>query len=113
MRALNEIVVRLDGLGKYHIMECAGEGGQGKVFLVHKKSEDKEDKEVVPFALKVIKKKTLAKKSEFELSQMVREIQVQRMLKHCSNTIKLYKIYETQVYVKMLMEYQEGGTLSD
>jgi serine/threonine protein kinase len=44
---------------------------------------------------------------------MVREIQVQRQLRNCGNTIKLFKIYESEKYINLLMEYQEGGTLGD
>jgi serine/threonine protein kinase len=38
---------------------------------------------------------------------------VQRKLKLCGNTLKLYKIYESDKYLNLLMEYQEGGTLGD
>lgn len=36
-----------------------------------------------------------------------------RKLQHCGNTIKLIKIYESEKYLNMLMEFQEGGTLGD
>lgn len=62
--------------------------------------------------MKVINKKTLFEKSVYEQRQLIREIQVQRMLRFCGNTIKLLKIYETETYINLLMEYQEGGTLS-
>jgi serine/threonine protein kinase len=38
---------------------------------------------------------------------------VQRVLRLCGNTIKLLKIYESDKYLNLLMEYQEGGTLGD
>lgn len=44
---------------------------------------------------------------------MINEIKVQRSLKYCGNTIKLFKIYESDKYLNLLMEYQEGGTLGD
>jgi serine/threonine protein kinase len=44
---------------------------------------------------------------------MVREIQIQRDLGLCGNTLKLLKIYESDKYINMLMECQEGGSLGD
>ena len=35
------------------------------------------------------------------------------MLHECLNTIKLLKIYESDDYINLLIEYQEGGTLAD
>jgi hypothetical protein len=34
MRALNELVVRLENLKKYKVIKRIGEGGQAKVYLV-------------------------------------------------------------------------------
>jgi serine/threonine protein kinase len=36
---------------------------------------------------------------------MISEIQITRKLKHCGNTIKLIKIYESDKYLNLLMEY--------
>ncbi len=44
---------------------------------------------------------------------MVNEIRIQRILKLCGSTIKLFKIYESDKYLNLLMEFQEGGTLGD
>lgn len=44
---------------------------------------------------------------------MINEIRIQRTLKHCGNTIKLFKIFESENYLNLLMEYEEGGTLGD
>lgn len=44
---------------------------------------------------------------------MINEIQIQRALKYCGNIIKLIKIYESEKYLNLLLEYQEGGTLGD
>lgn len=45
--------------------------------------------------------------------QMVNEIRIQRSLRLCGNTIKLFKIYESERYLNLLLEFQEGGTLGD
>jgi serine/threonine protein kinase len=44
---------------------------------------------------------------------MLDEIRIMRNLKNCANTIKLLKIYESDSYLNLLMEFQEGGTLGD
>jgi serine/threonine protein kinase len=44
---------------------------------------------------------------------MLNEIRIQRQLKLCGNVIKLIKIYESDNYLNLLMEYQEGGCLGD
>lgn len=38
---------------------------------------------------------------------------MQRCLNKCGNTIQLYKVYETENSVYMIIEYQSGGTLQD
>jgi serine/threonine protein kinase len=57
------------------------------------------------YAIKVIKKDALLKKSAYQQKQLVKEIQIQRELKHCGNTLKLHKIYESDRYLNMLMEF--------
>lgn len=65
------------------------------------------------YAIKIITKKKFEGKPERERLQMMQEIQVQRKLKYCGNSLKLYKIYESDKYLNLLMEFQEGGTLGD
>jgi serine/threonine protein kinase len=65
------------------------------------------------FAIKVIERTKLDKKDLNERMQMVNEIQIQRALRYCGNVIKLYKIYESDKYLNLLLEYQEGGCLGD
>lgn len=38
---------------------------------------------------------------------------MQRKLQYCGNTIKLIKIYESDQFINLLMEFQEGGTLQE
>lgn len=65
------------------------------------------------FAIKVIIKSQLINREYFEQMQMVNEIRIQRSLRLCGNTIKLFKIYESERYLNLLLEFQEGGTLGD
>lgn len=45
--------------------------------------------------------------------QMLREIRVQRDMGCCGNALKLFKIYETERFLNIMIEYQDGGTLQD
>jgi serine/threonine protein kinase len=65
------------------------------------------------FAIKVIVKSQLNMKAEFERKQLANEVRAQRALKLCGNTIKLHKLYESERYLNLLMEFQEGGTIGD
>lgn len=44
---------------------------------------------------------------------MMDEIRVMRDLKNCANTLKLYKIYENDKYINLMLEFHEGGTLAE
>jgi serine/threonine protein kinase len=44
---------------------------------------------------------------------MINEIRIQRELRKCGNTIRLFKIFESETYLNLLMEYEEGGTLGE
>jgi serine/threonine protein kinase len=41
----------------------------------------------------------------------VKEIQIQRELSNHPNVLKIIKVYETDEYINLLMETQEGGCL--
>jgi serine/threonine protein kinase len=45
------------------------------------------------------------KKSEIHQIQMVREIKIQRKMRMCANSIRLYGVYETDKYINLVMEY--------
>lgn len=44
---------------------------------------------------------------------MINEIRIQRQLRLCGNVIKLLKVYESDNYLNLLMEFQEGGSLGE
>lgn len=52
-------------------------------------------------------------KSEYEQGQMISEIRAMRSLDRCEGTVRLYKVFESDNYLNLLMEYQQGGCLSD
>lgn len=65
------------------------------------------------YAIKAIHKIELSAKSAYHHKQMVKEIQFQRKMRDCGNVLKLYKVYESDQYIYLVMEFQEGGTLGE
>ncbi len=65
------------------------------------------------YAIKVIVREKLEQKDQQEQLQIINEIRIQRALKYCGNIIKLLKIYESDKYLNLLLEFQDGGTLGD
>jgi serine/threonine protein kinase len=65
------------------------------------------------FAIKAIHKQKLMTKSSYHHKQMVKEIQFQRKMRDCGNVLKLYKVYESDQYIYLVMEYLDGGTLGE
>lgn len=83
---------------RYHILELIGEGSFGKVYKGRKKYSG----QVV--ALKFIPK---VGRSEKELKNLQREIDIMRNLEH-ENIIKLLDSFETPKEVCVVTEYAEG-----
>ena len=131
MTPLNEQVVREEDLKKYVVHKQIGAGAQAKVYKIQKKNhhaaalERKPSPQVAErensgeenaekiYAIKVIVREKLDQRDILEKLQLVNEILIQRALRYCGNTIKLLKIYESDRYLNLLLEYQEGGTLGD
>ncbi|TNV85852.1 hypothetical protein FGO68_gene16745 [Halteria grandinella] len=88
-----------------------GQGKQGGQQSMGVLSEQKSEQKL--FAIKVVKKLSILQKSEYHQLQMLMEIRIQRELNMCGNTVKLVKLYETDKYLNILMEYQQGGSLGD
>lgn len=55
--------------------------------------------------MKVINKERLLAKDIFLINQIINEIQVQRLLNDCGNSLKLIRIYESDSYLNFLLEY--------
>lgn len=55
------------------------------------------------FAMKVIVKKEL--KDKMDQEQLINEIKIQRALALCPNVLKIHKVYESDRYLNLLMEF--------
>ncbi|KAJ0061970.1 hypothetical protein NL108_014674, partial [Boleophthalmus pectinirostris] len=82
----------------YHVLELAGEGSFGRVYKGRKKYSG----QVV--ALKFIPK---VSRSEKELRNLKREIEIMRDLQH-PNIVQLFDSFETDTEVVVVTEYAEG-----
>ncbi|TNV85935.1 hypothetical protein FGO68_gene1963 [Halteria grandinella] len=131
---LDRWVIRQESLKKFIVVKEIGVGGQAHVYKIEKKqrgglkekiylNDSPTNREMMQqnnmstkkkcFAIKVIAKDKLLAKAPYLHRQLMKEIQIQRMLKNCGNALKLYKIYESEKYLNLLMEFQEGGTLGE
>lgn len=64
-------------------------------------------------AIKVMNKDHISKKDIFNQRQLWREIKVQRSMKLCGNTVQLYKVYENDNFINLVMDHHDGGTLGE
>eukprot|EP00066_Takifugu_rubripes_P020697 XP_011609963.1 PREDICTED: serine/threonine-protein kinase 36 [Takifugu rubripes] len=85
-------------MNTYHVLELVGEGSYGRVFKGRKMYSG----QVV--ALKFINK---VGRSEKELQNLKREIEIMRGLQH-PNIIKLFDSFETKTEIVIVTEYAEG-----
>lgn len=116
MRCLNEWVVRSENLKKYNVVEQIGIGRQARVYKIIGKNSSFYPAHLVEklkqldsfnrtYAIKIISKKKFDSMDRSERYQMLDEIRIMRNLKNCANTIKLLKIYESDSYLNLLMEF--------
>ena len=87
----------------YTFDEIIGQGSFAKVYLSSRKDDNKK------FAIKAIRKSLLLSQSD-NMECVIMEINVLRRLDH-PNIVKLYKVYESEHHIYLVMEYVQGGDL--
>eukprot|EP00347_Sterkiella_histriomuscorum_P019567 403341142 len=101
---------------KYIITKALGKGSYANVSLaykwIHRDVNGIQQNDKKYYAVKSIQK-NIFDDGKTTIEQMMDEIDIHRKLELCGNAIKLYKVYESQTQLHMLIEYQEGGTLLD
>ena len=100
---LKRICVLFDVSESYSFNELIGKGSFSQVY----KAVNKNDKNV--YSIKIMDKKLLMENNS-NLQSIIDEIKILRMLDH-PNIMKLYEVYESQVYVYIVGEYLNGGEL--
>ncbi len=87
----------------YNFGKLIGKGNFAKVHIARKKVDEQ------VYAVKTIEKSKLLDKPK-NLEALHKEIQILRLIDH-PNVIKLYQVYENEIYVHLILEYLRGGEL--
>eukprot|EP01022_Parablepharisma_sp_SALTPOND_P020272 TRINITY_DN363_c1_g1_i1.p1 TRINITY_DN363_c1_g1~~TRINITY_DN363_c1_g1_i1.p1 ORF type:complete len:402 (+),score=38.29 TRINITY_DN363_c1_g1_i1:3023-4228(+) len=87
----------------YGFGRLIGKGNFAKVHIARRKSNDD------VFAVKTIEKVKLVDNPK-NLVSLEKEIRILRRINH-PNVIKLYEVYENELYVHLILEYLKGGEL--
>jgi serine/threonine protein kinase len=69
------------------------------------------NKDKAKFAIKTIEK-TKLQETPRNLCALAKEIEILRRINH-PNVIKLFEVYENELYVHLVLEYINGGELSN
>ncbi|OMJ83266.1 hypothetical protein SteCoe_15854 [Stentor coeruleus] len=100
---LSKVAIMIDFEEDYAIIKEVGKGNYATVFLV----QDLENYQ--KFAVKQINKEVV-KKSSRGPSAVISEIEIMRKISH-PMMVKLYRIYENDDFVSLVLDYVEGGDL--
>jgi len=100
---LRRVCVSLNISYRYTFGKMLGKGNFAKVHLAQRKRDGKS------FAIKTIEKSKILENPRNMIS-MHREVVILRKIDH-PNVIKLYEVYENDLYVHLVLEYLKGGEL--
>ena len=101
--SLSSVAIMADFEDDYAVIKEIGKGNYATVYLV----QDLETSE--KFAIKQINKEVVQKSSRGP-SAVVSEIEIMRKISH-PFIIKLYRVYENDNYVSLVLDYVDGGSL--
>lgn len=100
---LRKVCISYNVCYRYSFEKLLGKGHFAKVHRAIRKRDGK------TFAIKTVDKLKLVENSR-NMQSIVREIQILRKLNH-PNIIKLYEVYENDLYIHIVLEYLNGGEL--
>lgn len=100
---LKKVCVALNISHVYIFGRMLGKGNFAKVHLAQRKSDNRN------FAIKTIAKAKILENPR-NTQSLYREIKVLRIMDH-PNIIKLFEVYENEMYIHLVMEYLKGGEL--
>jgi len=103
MLKLHKVCILFNFSSRYSFGKLLGKGSFARVHFAERK------KDGAKFAVKSIEKTKVLTDSR-SMDSMLAELAVLRRVNH-PNIIKLFEIYENDVYVHMVIEYLEGGEL--
>lgn len=100
---LRKVCISFNLCYRYSFEKLLGKGNFAKVHRAIRKRDGK------AFAIKTIEKSKLMEHPR-NLLALEREIDILRRLNH-QNIIKLYEVYENDLYIHIILEYLMGGEL--
>ena len=103
MEQLKKVCVCSNVSSYYGFGKLIGKGNFARVHIARKKVNDQ------TFAIKTIEKAKLTDNPK-NLISLEKEIQILRKIDH-PNVIKLYEVYENDMYIHLILEYLKGGEL--
>lgn len=103
LKYLKQVCISESISNYYNFGKLIGKGNFAKVHLGIGKVDDKN------YAVKSIEKSKLADNPK-NLAALHKEIQILRRIDH-PNVIKLYEVYENDLFVHLVLEYLKGGEL--
>ena len=103
IRSLRKVCVSLNIPREYTFGKMIGRGSFAKVHLAKRNTDN------LSFAIKTIFKSKILENPR-NTEAMHKEIMTLRRIDH-PNVIKLYEVYENEIYIHLVMEYLEGGEL--
>ncbi len=95
------------------MIEMVGEGAFGKVFLAEQKKESEaqdqktNDRQV---AIKIMQSSTIANNKKL-CSDLENELRVHWALRDCDGILSLRELYEDDLFIYIVLDYQQGGSL--
>lgn len=103
---MNPYSIQCDILSHYTLCDKIGEGSQAKVFRgVHNSSGEQ-------FAIKVVSVKKL-QENPTSLEYFRNEITAMQNLHFCEGVVKLRAVFEDRLFIYLVQDLADGGTLLD
>ena len=103
LMALSQVAIMPEFEEDYAIIKEIGKGNYATVYCVHDLEFNKK------FAVKQISKEVVSKSSR-GASAVISEIEIMRKINH-PRIVKLYKVYENENFVSLVLDFVEGGDL--
>eukprot|EP00347_Sterkiella_histriomuscorum_P011851 403370864 len=114
VKILNKFVIRYCWQSEFELVKKIGKGANASVYHVRVikniGKDSKREQQGIDYALKMIKKNEIIYQDDRIL--MIRnEIMTQRLLRGSQLIVELYKVFESDNCIYLLMEYVKGGDL--
>eukprot|EP00347_Sterkiella_histriomuscorum_P008272 403345715 len=118
VKNLNKYVIRHCWQSEFELVKKIGKGANAQVYHVKSQQKikdstsSKSELKIQDYTLKIIKKSDLGEQND-KIQIIKNEIQTLRLLSNCKQIVQLYKVYESEKSIYLLLEYVNGGDLQN